>query len=722
MKVVAQNYRDGSLTLVDAPPPALKRGGVLVHSRYSVISTGTEMMKVAESKLTLVGKARARPDQVKKVLQTVAQQGPVATFRKVMAKLDSYTPLGYSISGVVAAVGEGVSGLRVGDRVACMGSQYALHAETNWVPVNMCAVVPDDVSDEAAAFGTVGAISMQGFRQSDLKLGEVAVVVGLGLLGQILVRILRAAGVHVFGLDPDEERCSHAVAAGAARAAAPGTEAFQALREQLLSVTAGAGADCVLLTAAGPTNSPIEMAGELLRDRGRVVDVGKCGMNLPWDIFAAKELEVRFSRSYGPGRYDPNYEEHGIDYPIGYVRWTQQRNLTSFVSLVSNRQLDLEPLISSVHAFDDAVEVYERMGSGALKGIGHLFRYETAPLEAKSVITSPVPSPRVAGRLRIGVIGCGAYASSMLLPHLKSHGQVELVEAATSSSLSAANARRKFGFSRISTDPDALILSSDIDAIFILTPHASHARFAAAALHAGKAVFLEKPLAVNEEELSRVVSAVEDSRNDRIMVGFNRRFAPGLRLLRRAFLTSGASETIQYTINAGRLDPGSWHADRAGHGSRIVGEACHFIDTASWWLNDAPVRVFSAQSGDDPDNMIVTVHYSRGAVASVSYLTGGDPRLPKERFQVTSEGATGTMDNFNGFQISRGGSQRAVARRGGKGQKEELVAFIEAVRAGGPMPIGFRSLVETTAATFAAERSAAEGRAIDLQEILERLR
>ena len=720
MKIVVQKYKDGSLTLLEVPVPATKAGGVLVRNTFSVISAGTEMMKVAESKLSLVGKARARPDQVHKVLQTLSQQGPVATYQKVMNRLDSYTPLGYSIAGVVDEVGAGMDGFTVGQRVAGGGNQFALHAEFNWVPLNLCVPIPDSVSDQEAAFATVGAISMQGYRQSEMKLGETAVVIGLGLLGQILVGILRAAGVHVFGIDTDKSRCQLAVDAGAIACAQTGGADFATFVEALDRHTSSAGADCIFITAGGDSNEPVELAADLARDRARIVDVGKCSADLPWAKYSQKELEFRFSRSYGPGRYDPIYEEQGVDYPIGYVRWTEKRNMASFLDLIARGALDLKPLISSVHALDDAVSVYENMNAGTLKGIGILFSYPEAAAPARFLNLRSVAA-RAEGKpqLRIGVVGCGNYASSMLLPHLKDRPDVELVEVVTTTSLSGANAAKKFGFARVSTDASRVFDDPDIDVVMILTPHNSHAALVAQALKSGKAVFVEKPLAVTADQLRGVIDAAQESGNSRLMVGFNRRFSPILQKLKSEFGQSDGAQFMQYRVNAGSLDTSSWQADRPMQGGRLVGEGCHFIDTASWWFGARPVSVFAVSAGGDPDNVSITVKYDNGSVAVVNYMTGGDPRYPKELMEVTAHKMTAKLDNYTQAEVWRNGSRKKFrALAADKGQKDQMSSFCTALLSGSDIPISFASLVETTAVTIAAETSISLGRPVSIAEIL----
>ena len=711
MKQIAQNYRSGELALLEVPVPAARSDGVVVRTEFSLISTGTEMMKINESKLSLIGKARARPDQVKKVMQSVSQQGLRATYRKVSDRLDSYTPLGYSLCGAVIEVGAGVEHLAVGQRVACAGNNYALHAEYNWVPHNLCVPVPESVTSEHAAFTAVGAIAMHGYRQSEARLGETACVIGLGLVGQLLSQILRAAGVNVVGLDPSPERCQLAERMGAATCRSPDPTGRGAVLATLAALTDSAGADHVFLTAGGDTNQPVEVAVELARDRAQVVDIGKVRLDLPWTEYYAKELDVRFSRSYGPGRYDPTYEEGGVDYPIGYVRWTERRNIACFLDLVAEGRLDLEPLVSAVLPFDDAVGAYERIQRGEQGGVGLLFRYSPNGSLQRRLSTSapssrPVPRPVV----HLGVIGAGNYATSMLLPHLQNRSDVRLIEVATATGLSATNAQRRFGFERCSTDYRGLLDDEAVDAVVIATRHHAHAAMVCEALRAGKAVFVEKPLAVDSDQMQAILAAVGDSGNDRLMVGFNRRFAPLLVDLKGDFGARRGPMQVRYDVNAGRLEAGSWYA-QPEEGSRLVGEGCHFIDTVSWWLDQDPVAVFAAATGD-PDDTASTLLYPDGSVATIAYQTGGDSRAPKELLQVTGDRQLARLHNFQRSELWRSGHRQVRRSRSGidKGQKQELEAFVMAVAEARAMPIPLESLVATTLATFAARRSLASRR------------
>ncbi|MEU8876899.1 bi-domain-containing oxidoreductase [Streptomyces javensis] len=727
MKQVVQNYKSGELALLDVPVPGCKPGGVLVRSAYSLISTGTELMKVSEAGMSMLGKARSRPDQVAKVVQSVATNGVPATYRKVMGKLDSYTPLGYSLCGVVEQVGAGIDDVKVGDLVACAGNEHALHAELNWVPKNLYARVPDGLAPRHAAFGTVGSIALQGVRQGESRLGEVALVIGLGLIGQLVVQLLVASGVRVVGADPDPARCELAERLGAA---ACGDPASAAVETAVAELTGGHGVDQVYLAAGGGSNQPVELAARLCRDRGRVVDIGKCRLDLPWNAYYEKELDVRFSRSYGPGRYDPEYELEGRDYPIGYVRWTERRNLACFLDLLARGSVDVEPLVSHVADFDDAVETYRRLKDGDLKAVAVLFRYPGHPDRAAETKAPAVAVPAVRrgggvsaparlanASVRLAFVGAGNYATSMLLPQLERREGVELSTVVTTTALSAANAKRKFGFAEATTDLDAVLGDKSIDAVFVVTRHSSHAELTMRALRAGKAVFVEKPLALTEDELAGVLAAVEESGNDRLQVGFNRRFAPLLQEARKRFGSRTGPASLRYLVNAGRIEHGSWYLQQGTEGSRFDGEGGHFIDTASWLLGADPVSVYAvATSGND--DLQVVLRYPDGSTATIAYVTTGSPGFPKETLDLIADGKVLRLDDFVRAAVYDGRRKRWVSSRlpkaRDKGQSAELAAFIKAVRTGGPMPVPLESLVATTTATLAVRAGLAAGSPVAL--------
>ena len=721
MKQVAQNYKSGELAVLDVPAPVCRPGGVLIRSLFSLISTGTEMMKVSEASMSMVGMARARPDQVRKVLDAVQQQGVLTTYRKVMNRLDSYTPLGYSLCGVVTEVGRGAEEFKVGQLVAAAGNEHALHAEYNWIPVNLCAAVPPGVLPEHAAFSTVASIAMHGVRRAEAQLGETAAVIGLGLVGQIVVRLLTAAGIQVVGIDPIEDRCRLAEKAGAALCGSPADEGMDAVLRELAAITSGRGADHVFLTAGGSTNGPVEAAVKLARDRARVVDIGKMKLDLPWSAYYEKELDVRFSRSYGPGRYDDRYELEGIDYPVGYVRWTEKRNLESFLDLVARNEVEVATLISAVFPMADAAKVYADLKSGELKAVGVLLEYPVPPEDAPAPATSrvlpgaktPAPgrAPTEKAQVAVGFIGAGNYASSMLLPHLVRLQTVRLAHVGTTRSLSAVNAQRKFGFTTGSTTADAVLKDSSLDAIFIVTRHQTHAELVCRALETGKAVFVEKPLALTHDEVDRIVGTIEKTGNDRLMVGFNRRFAPLLVQMKREFGTGSGSSVTRYLVNAGPLDVGSWYLNEEAEGSRFTGEGGHFIDTLSWWAGSLPEEVYAVR-GPEKGDMHATVRFASGSCGSVAYLTGGNSRYPKETLDATGGGRSARLDNFRSAAVWSGRRQRTTKKRGrqDKGQRSEMAQFIEAVRTGAAMPIPVESLLATTRATLAAVESLHSGR------------
>jgi predicted dehydrogenase/threonine dehydrogenase-like Zn-dependent dehydrogenase len=731
MKQVVQNYRSGELALLEVPSPRCRAGGVLVRTQYSLISTGTEMMKVGEARMSLLAKARARPDQVAKVVQSVATQGVGATYRKVSTKLDSWTPLGYSLAGVVEEVGEGVDDVAVGDLVACAGNEHALHGELNWVPRNLYCAVPAGVPAEHAAFGTVGAIAMQGVRRGEPQLGDVALVIGLGLIGQLVVQLLVAAGARVVGVDPDPERCALAESLGALVCADPGSGVVDTA---VAEITGGHGVDQVYLAAGGSSNQPVELAAALSRDRGRVVDIGKCRLDLPWNAYYEKELDVRFSRSYGPGRYDPSYELEGRDYPIGYVRWTERRNLECVLDLVARGRLDVAPLVSHVAEFDDAVATYSALNAGELKAVAVLFRYPPVPTSLPGAPAAPVAAPvravpagrparPVTGRpVRLAFVGAGNYASSMLLPHLAGRDDVELAHVVTTSALSGANAVRRFGFGAAGTDLDAVLDDPSVDAVFVVTRHSSHAALTAQALRAGKAVFVEKPLALDGAGLDTVLDAVAESGNDRLQVGFNRRFAPLLGQARERFGRRIGPATVRYLVNAGRLEGQSWYL-RSGEGTRFVGEGGHFVDTVGWLLGADPSTVYACATPGQAD-VSVSLGYPDGSTAVITYATTGATGFPKETLDLLADGKVLHLDDFARAAVhgrTRWASPR-IPRGRDKGQQAQLAAFLAAVRTGGPMPVALDSLVATTRATLAVATSLGAGAPVRLDEPLADLR
>jgi predicted dehydrogenase len=560
-------------------------------------------------------------------------------------------------------------------------------------------------------------------RRAEPQLGETSLVIGLGLIGQLVVRLLVAAGIRVVGLDVIEARCRLAEQAGAVACGAPDDEGLAAVTAALDQLTSGRGADHVFLAAGGSSNAPVETAARLARDRARVVDIGKTKLDLPWNAYYDKELDVRFSRSYGPGRYDDRYELEGVDYPAGYVRWTERRNLECFLDLLAGKDLEVETLVSGTFPMADAVQVYEDLSSGALKAIGVLLSYpapdpERQPRSAASLVRPGVPArvskrgPNGPGskRLAIGFIGAGNYASSMLLPHLAQLPDAELVHVTTTKSLSAVNAQRRFGFTTASTSASAVLEDDSLDAIFVVTRHATHADLVCRALETGKAEFVEKQLALTTEELDRITEVIVKTGNDRLMVGFNRRFAPMLAKMKADFGPASSAAVTRYLVNAGPLGADSWYRNE-GEGSRFTGEGGHFLDTLSWWADSLPEEVY-AVGGPDSDDLQVTVRFASGASGVVSYLTGGNVRFPKETLDATGGGRSARLDNFRKATVWTGRGHDTIRARGGqdKGQRAELTRFVQACLAGAAMPIPLESLAATTRATIAVRDSLLSGK------------
>jgi predicted dehydrogenase/threonine dehydrogenase-like Zn-dependent dehydrogenase len=673
MRQVLQNYRTGEVRVDDVPAPALRSGAVLVANRYSLISAGTERMKVETGKMSLLGKARSRPDLVKKVLKTLRTEGIGATYRKVMARLESPSPLGYSCAGEVIAVGSEVVGIQVGDRVACAGAEHAHHAEIVCVPQNLVALIPDGVPYEHAAFTTVGAISLHGVRQADVQLGDAVVVIGLGLVGLLTVQLLKASGARVFGIDVNPARCELAQQLGADRVAIRADDVVGLVRD----FTHGYGADVVMLTAGGSTNDPIELAGELARDRGKVVVVGLLKMDVPQRLYYEKELTVLLSRSYGPGRYDPVYEEMGIDYPIGYVRWTERENMREFLRLLAERKVQVEPLITHRYPIERAAEAYNLLASPeGGKVIGALIEYpQTSETPRRTVQVRTASAPKQA-TVRLGVIGAGNFATGTLLPLLKGIPDVAFVGVCTARGYTAKGVADKFGFQFATSDPNEIFENPDINAVLIATRHDSHAAYAIRAMRAGKPAFLEKPLAITFEQLQEVEQVWRET-GGRVLVGYNRRFSPFVRQIAEHFRNRTEPLSILYRVNAGPLEQGHWMRATPEGGSRVVGEGCHFIDVMMFLTNSLPKRVCAAHLRSyEPDTAQLVIEFEDGSIGVLYYLTTGDPSVPKEYLEVHGAGRSAILRDFRELELIAGGKHTTHKAAGqDKGTQERTASL-----------------------------------------------
>ncbi|HVM60881.1 MAG TPA: bi-domain-containing oxidoreductase [Verrucomicrobiae bacterium] len=691
MKQLVQDFKSGAIKLVDVPAPALGPGSVRVRNAFSLVSAGTERATVNLAQQSLVGKARSRPDLVRRVVETAKREGISAAVRKVQSRLDQWKALGYSCAGTILEVGEGVTELSVGDRVACGGQDYASHAEEVVVPQHLCAKLPEAVRFEHAAFGTLGAIAMQGVRQADARVGESVAVIGLGLVGQLTVQILKAAGCVVLGIDVSAEACELARRCGCDAVAMRTSGDIERSAAQL---TNGFGVDAAIITAAAPTSDPVELAAKVCRERGRVVMVGVTGMELPRDVFYEKELEFKLSRSYGPGRYDPLYEEKGVDYPIGYVRWTEQRNMEAFVQLLAGQRMNVAPLITHTFPIVDAPKAYELItGKTNERCVGVLLEYPRTQDRAGQIETTASRSavaPR-SSSVCLGVIGAGNYAQGVLLPRFKASSDVTLRTVCTSTGVKAEKAKEKFGFETSTTNWRDVLADKAVNTVVIATRHDLHAEIAIEALRAGKTVFCEKPLCLRAEELDEIADAIQKSGNSRLMVGFNRRFAPFASKVREL----AGPLVMRYRVSVQPLPADHWINDPQTGGGRILGEVCHFIDFLRFAARSRVVSVFAQGFGGE--NVQVAVRFADGSVGSIDYFNVADADLGKEHFEAFGGGRHIVVDEFRD-----------------KGQAEEVRQFVQAAKTGGPMPIPLEEIMDSSRATLAVPESIRTGRAIEL--------
>jgi predicted dehydrogenase/threonine dehydrogenase-like Zn-dependent dehydrogenase len=726
MKQVLQNMRDGKTIVVEVPAPTARPGQALVRVAASLVSAGTERMLVEFGEKSLVGKARARPDLVRQVVDKMKREGAIPTVKAAINRLDQPIALGYSSAGTIVMLGGGMEGFKVGQRVACSGGGYAVHAEYNVVPRNLLTALPAGVDFESAAFTTLGAIALHGFRLAQPQIGESVAVLGLGLLGCLAGQIAAAAGCRVFGIDTKPERVKLAASLGlTACLRNQAVEAGQAF-------TSSHGFDVVLICADTGSNDPVELAGALARDRGRVVATGAVGLSLPRKVYYEKEISFINSRSYGPGRYDPSYEENGIDYPGGYVRWTEGRNFQAVVELMAEAKLKVAPLISHRFPIEKAADAYQVItGKKKQEFLGVLLTYSA---EDSNVPMTRVtfPSTRSSGKaeaVKLGVIGAGLYANATLLPVLQKVDGLELVGIASAGGLHAQSAAKKFGFAYAASNDDEILNDPSINTIAILTRHDTHAGLAVRALQAGKHVFVEKPLAIDASGLEKVVASLSNTGGKKtktrgpaaplpglLTVGFNRRFAP-LAVKLSEFLAK-RSEPLHahYRVNAGFLPPTHWTQDPAQGGGRVIGEACHFVDFLTFLAGAAPVSV-SAQSLPDAgkyrgDNLSMTFTFPDGSIGVLDYLANGDKSFPKERLEIFCGGEVAVLDDFRSLETVRDGKRSVAKMTQDKGWAGEWAAFVNAIRGGGEAPIPYEQLIGVTRATFAAVESLQAGGAL----------
>lgn len=717
MKQVLQNLKTGELAVTDVPAPVVQRGRVLVRTAASLISAGTERMAVDMGKKSLLGKARERPDLVKQVLLKAKNEGLVNTFNAVRARLGSSLALGYSASGIVVGVGDDVTEFSAGMRVACAGLGFASHAEMLSVPKNLCVRLPEGVSFDAGAFGTLGAIALQGVRLAEPTLGESVVVIGLGLLGQIAVQLLKANGCRVFGIDLDEKKVELALELGADGGSGSRTD----VQRTVIEWSRGRGADAVLITAATQSNQPVELAGEISRMKGRVIAIGTVGLDIPRQLYFKRELTLKISMSYGPGRYDPEYEERGHDYPYGYVRWTEGRNIEAFLDLVAEGRVTVERLVTHRFPIEEGERAYQLItGEAKEPYLGVLLHYDTGRELARRVeIRKPTAQVTAAPAVRLGLIGAGNYAKTMLLPNFKAAG-VDFRAIATASGVSARDIGEKYGFQYCASGADEVIDDPEVNLVVIATRHDLHAELARRALLRGRHVFVEKPLALTDEELEGVLAAAADS-DGQLMVGFNRRFAPLARAAREHFAGRSSPLSISYRVNAGRIPREHWAHDPREGGGRIIGEVCHFVDLMQFLTGAMTTRVYAESITSrnheitDEDSVFITLRFADGSNGSIAYVAEGDKAMPKERVEIFGDGKSFVLDDFRSATGYRNGREESTKLRNqDKGQANEVKAVCAIVLEGKRAPIALDDLAATTRATFRIRESLRTGQAVNV--------
>lgn len=717
MKQVVLNLKDGDLTVEDVPIPTLKGSGVLVRNHYSVISAGTESGLVDLADKSLIGKAKARPDLAMKVINKAKQDGPISAFQQAMGRLEKREPLGYSSAGTVISVSEDITGIKVGDRVACAGAGYANHADVAFVPKNLCVKVPDNVDLKNACFTTVGSIAMQGVRNADLRVGENVVVVGLGLIGLITVQILKASGCRVFGIDLDEAKVKLAKELGADIALSRNTPNIE---ESVRQFSRGIGADVTIIAAATRSNDPVDFAGKITRERGKVVIVGLVGMDIPREEYYNKEIELRVSRSYGPGRYDRSYEEFGRDYPAPYVRWTENRNMQAFLDLLSMKKICMDPIISHEFPVEQAPDAYDIIEQRK-PYLGIVLRYDiNREIEDKIVLKAPESKPFPSGTPVVGVIGAGIFATSTLLPNLSKINGIKLKGLSAATGISCESVAKKYGFEYCTSDYNKIMEDPAINCVSIVTRNSLHAPLVIEALKHGKNVLVEKPLALNEEELNSVRAAWKEH-GGLVMVGFNRRYSELGTKLRDFFKKRSQPMVALYRVNAESIPKDHWIYENSEGGSRIITECCHFIDFMQYIIGSSPTEVYArkiepeTKSPEDNENVSITLSFEDGSIGTIIYTTHGDSSLSKERAEFFADGMAGVITDFKQLEMVKGGKKEKIAKRmvTEKGHKNEFERFFEMVKKDSS-EYDFDGNVLTTLATFKASESITRGSSVKL--------
>jgi predicted dehydrogenase/threonine dehydrogenase-like Zn-dependent dehydrogenase len=695
MKQIIQNYKTGELTIENVPKPHLSEGGILVKNHYSLVSAGTEKAMIDFAKKSLVGKAKSRPDLLKQVIDKIKTDGLITTYKSAMRRLGVPVPLGYSSAGEVIEVGKNVREFKKGDFVACAGAGYASHAEVIFVPKNLVVKVPQNVSLKEASFITLGAIATQGIRRCELSPGEKVAVIGLGLLGQLTTQILKAFGFPVMGIDIDSRRVKEAIKLGIDEGVILGK---CNVIESAMHFSDGNGLDAVIITASTESNQPVEMAGKICRERGRVSAVGLTGMEIPRSIYYEKELDFRLSRSYGPGRYDKNYEEKGFDYPISYVRWTEERNMMEFIRLLSEKKLNLKPMITHTFKIDDALKAYEIITENPKNEYytGIVISYDVEKKQESKIILKEERKSKIKeGIIRVGVIGGGNFTRGVILPTLKDLKDVSIDAVATSTGKTANDIGKKYGCRYTTTDYKDILKDKAIDMVVITTRHNLHAKMTVDSLNASKNVFVEKPLCLNQSELERIIKTYNKV-NVKLMVGFNRRFSPSAVEIKKKFINCKTPLMVLYRVNAGQIPEDNWIQDIKIGGGRIIGEICHFVDLLQFITGSRPTNVYasSIKGGGNvinEDNINIVIDFETGSSGNIIYTSLGSKSFAKEYVEIFGGRSVATINNF---KIGKFGMTQD------KGYKNEFIEFIKAIKKGESSPISIESIYYTTLTTF----------------------
>ena len=712
MKQLIQSFKTGELGLFEVPAPVCQKYGALVQTKVSLVSAGTEKMLVDFAKKSLLAKAKDRPDLVSQVFDKMKKEGVKNTLEKVFTKLDSPIPLGYSLAGHVLEVGSNMSGLNVGDRVACGGAGYANHSEINYVPKNLMVKIPDGVDDIDASFVTVGAIALQGVRQTDPKLGEKIAVMGLGLLGQLTIQLLKANGCNVIGSDIDTDKLELAKKLGADEVC-HASEIIKRANE----FSNGYGVDAVIIAASTPSNQPVIDAAEISRMRGRVVFLGLVGMDIPRNDYYKKEIDLRLSMAYGPGRYDHLYEEKGIDYPYDLVRWTEQRNFEAFLGLIEEGKVRPKELLTHEYDFDNAMTAYDLLeGKIQEKYLGIILKYKNEiNLDDHQSVQRTNKAIGVKD-VNIGLIGAGNFTKSVILPNIQKVGGYNLVGLCTATGVSAEGTGKKYNFKYITTNSDEIFKNNEINSVFITTQHNHHTNRVLDSIRHQKHCFVEKPLCIYEEELEAIKKSYTG--NSILQVGFNRRFAPMIKKMKKKL---SGKVSISYRINAGIIPKDVWIQDREIGGGRIIGEVCHFIDTCSYLVSSEVQSVYATtiqkenQSIPDEDNVNIVLNYKNGSIATIGYYAYGDSSMPKEYIEAFGSGVSMEMHDFRELLIYSGSKvKKEKSLNQDKGFVNEFKAFKEAVKTGIPT-IEFNSIYNTTKTTFKILDSIRSGKVEDVE-------